>query len=77
LPLNIDVCGYKKRRYDYLQQLATRLAEQVTLRRRSVTLEPMPPDERRIIHLTLADHSDVITCSTGEGKDRKLVISLR
>ena len=77
LPLNIDVCGYKKRRYDYLQQLATRLAEQVTLRRRSVTLEPMPPDERRIIHLTLADHPDVITYSTGEGKDRKLVVSLR
>ncbi len=77
LPLNVDVCGYRKRRYESLQKLALSLAEQVTLRRRSMTMEPMPPDERRIIHLALAAHPDVITCSTGEGEDRKLVISLR
>ncbi len=77
LPLNVDVCGYRKRRYESLQKLALRLAEQVTLRRRSMTMEPMPPDERRIIHLTLADHPDVITYSTGEGEGRKVVISLR
>ncbi|HEY91640.1 MAG TPA: hypothetical protein G4O07_07380, partial [Dehalococcoidia bacterium] len=38
------------------------------------TLEPMPAYERRIIHLALADHPDVITESTGEGDTRKVVI---
>jgi len=77
LPLNIDVCGYKERRRESLQRLALRLAEQVGLRRRAITLEPMPPDERRIVHLALADHPDVVTNSIGEGEDRKVVILLR
>jgi len=77
LPLNIDVCEYKKRRYDSLERLALRLAEQVKLRHRAMTLEPMPPDERRIIHLALANHPDVVTHSVGEGEDRKVVILLK
>lgn len=77
LPLNVDVCGYKKRRCDSLRELALRLAEQVKLRRRSVTLEPMPPAERRVIHLALTNHPDVITHSIGEGISRKIVISLK
>lgn len=77
LPLNVDVCGYKKRRCDSLRELALRLAGQVKLRRRSVTLEPMPPAERRVIHLALTDHPDVTTHSIGEGTSRKIVISLK
>ena len=77
LPLNVDVCGYKKRRCDSLRELALRLAGQVKLRRRSVTLEPMPPAERRVIHLALTNHPDVITHSIGEGTSRKIVISLK
>ncbi len=77
LPLNVDVCGYKKRRCDSLRELALRLAGQVKLRRRSVTLEPMPPAERRVIHLALTNHPDVITHSIGEDTSRKIVISLK
>jgi spoIIIJ-associated protein len=77
LPLNVDVCGYKKRRRDSLQRLALRLAEQVKLQHRAITLEPMPPDERRIVHLALADHAEVVTHSIGEGEDRKVVILLK
>lgn len=77
LPLNVDVCGYKKCRYDSLQALALRLADQVTSRHRAITLEPMPADERRIIHITLTDHPDVVTQSTGEGEGRKVVILLK
>jgi len=77
LPLNVDVCGYRKRRYDSLDELAWRLAEQVTLKRHPINLDPMPPAERRIIHLALTDHSDVVTHSTGEGTDRRVVISLK
>jgi len=74
LPLTIDVGGYKKHRRDSLQKLALYLAEQVKSRRRAMPLEPMPADERRIIHLTLADHPDVTTQSIGDGENRKVVI---
>lgn len=75
VPIVIDVGGYKQRRYEALQALALRVAEQVKAGRRPFTLEPMPAYERRIIHLTLAGHSDVITESVGEGEMRKVVIT--
>jgi len=75
LPLNVDVAGYKRRRRESLQRLALHLAEQVKLRKCAISLEPMPPDERRIIHLALADHPDVTTQSIGDGENRKIVIS--
>ena len=77
LPLRVDVGGYKKRRRDSLQRLALYLAEQVKSRRRAITMEPMPADERRIVHLTLADNPDVTTHSIGESDSRKVVILLR
>jgi spoIIIJ-associated protein len=77
LPLSVDVASYKERRRDSLQRLALYLAEQVKSRRHSITMEPMPADERRIVHLTLADNPDVTTQSIGEGEDRKVVILLR
>ena len=77
IPINVDIAGYKKRRYESLQNLALRLAEQVKRSRRLIMLEPMPADERRIIHLALADHTDVGTQSTGVGDERKVVILLR
>jgi spoIIIJ-associated protein len=77
LPLRVDIGGYKKRRYDSLQKLALYLAEQVKSRRHAITMEPMPADERRIVHLTLADNPDVTTQSIGEGENRKVVILLR
>jgi spoIIIJ-associated protein len=77
LPLRVDVAGYKKRRRDSLQRLALYLAEQVKSKHHAITMEPMPADERRIIHLTLADNPDVTTQSIGEGENRKVVILLK
>lgn len=77
LPLNVDVAGYKRRRQDSLQRLALYLAEQVRSRHRAITMEPMPPAERRVIHLSLADYPDVVTNSIGEGENRKVVILLK
>jgi spoIIIJ-associated protein len=74
-PLFIDIGGYREHRRSSLQQLALHLAEQVKLERRDITLEPMSASERRIIHLTLADHLEVVTHSIGVGEDRKVVIS--
>jgi spoIIIJ-associated protein len=77
VPLAVDVEGYKKRRRDSLQRLALYLAEQVKSKGRAVTMEPMPADERRIVHLALADNPDVTTQSIGAGEDRRVVISLK
>jgi len=53
------------------------MADQVRRSRRPVTLEPMPPNERRIVHLTLANDAEVETSSLGEGENRKVSISLK
>jgi len=75
--VNVDVDWYKKRHYEALKKLSLRLAEQVAKRRRPITMEPMPPDERRIVHITLADDPDVMTQSTGDGDGRRVVIQSR
>lgn len=77
MPVVIDVEGYKQRRYERLQALAWRVAEQVKVREVPFTMEPMLAYERRIIHLALADHPDITTESTGEGEDRRVVIRLK
>ena len=74
VPIVIDIEGYKQRRYQALQIFARRMAEQVKAKEEPFTLEPMSAYERRIIHLALADHPDVITESIGEGEARKVVI---
>jgi spoIIIJ-associated protein len=71
----VDAGGYKAKRSDRLRQLANRMADQAIRQARTVTLEPMPPHERRIIHLTLRKREDVSTKSIGEGKARKVTIS--
>jgi spoIIIJ-associated protein len=75
--VGIDIDGYRRRREESLRSLARRMAERVTSNGQSITLEPMPPNERRIIHLALADHPDVLTVSIGEGESRKVAITPR
>ncbi len=77
LSVVIDVEGYKQRRYQALQALAHRIAEQVKVNKMPFSLEPMPAYERRIIHLTLVDHPDVSTESVGQDEARRVVIAPR
>jgi len=77
VPLTIDVEGYRQRRYRSLRELALRLAQKAASTRQSMTLEPMPADERRIVHLALSVNPDVVTQSVGEGEMRKVVIMPR
>jgi len=72
--LVIDVEGYRERREKQLIQMAKRMADQVAKSGRRQTLEPMPSAERRIIHIALRDHPDVLTESTGEDPHRKVTI---
>ncbi|MCY4464271.1 MAG: Jag N-terminal domain-containing protein [Chloroflexi bacterium] len=70
----IDAEGYKTGRSNRLRGLANRMAKQAVQQGRTITLEPMQPSERRIIHLTLRDREDVNTHSVGEGRGRKVTI---
>ncbi len=73
----VDVNGYRAKRAESLRKLALRMADQVVETGHTASLEPMPPAERRIIHLALRDHPRVTTQSVGEGDRRKVTILLR
>lgn len=70
----VDVAHYKQNRSQKLRELATRMADQAVSEARTVVLEPMPPHERRMIHMALRSREDVSTRSTGEGEGRKVTI---
>ncbi len=70
----VDAGGYKAGRSNRLRGLARRMAKQAVQQGRTITLEPMHPNERRIIHMTLRGRQDVMTQSVGEGKGRKVTI---
>jgi len=72
--ISLDIEHYRRRREDSLTGLAQRMADRVRQSGRSLTLEPMPAGERRIVHLALAEDSAVTTGSVGEGDGRKVVI---
>ena len=72
--LVVDVEGYRTRRERVLNELAKRMAERVQSNRQPITLEAMPPNERRIVHIALRDHPSVTTQSIGEGDHRRVMI---
>ncbi|CCJ34070.1 RNA-binding cell elongation regulator Jag/EloR [Caloramator australicus] len=73
----LDTQNYRKKREETLIRLANRLAYKVKRYNKSITLEPMNPYERRIIHAALQNHPDVTTYSIGEEPFRKVVIDLK
>lgn len=73
----IDAEGYRQKRVKTLEELAMKVAHTVISRRRSITLEPMVPFERRVIHTTLQNNPKVKTESIGVEPYRKVVISLK
>jgi spoIIIJ-associated protein len=70
----LDIEGYRSRRERYLKDTALRAAEKAMRYRESIELDPMIPSERRIVHLTLADHEFVTTHSEGEGDNRRVLV---
>jgi spoIIIJ-associated protein len=75
--VTIDVEHYRHRREEQVVSLARRMADRVRQTRSPITLEPMSPAERRLVHLALADDPELMTNSVGEGESRKVVISPR
>jgi spoIIIJ-associated protein len=72
--VTIDVERYRERRRQYLETLARRLADKAKQTRRPVTLNPMSPRDRRIVHLALQDDTSIVTRSQGDGHFRRLLI---
>lgn len=72
--VSVDVGGYKRRRDERLRQVAQRAAARARKSGTPVELEPMSAAERRIVHVELADDPTVESESTGEGRDRRVVI---
>ena len=77
VPIQVDVEGYRARRGRMLRQLARRMADQAVSTGRRQILEPMPANERRIVHMELHDHPEVTTESIGEEPNRKVTIILK
>ena len=75
--VKVDTENYRERRNKTLENLAKNMAFKVKRTRRSVTLEPMNPYERRVIHSALQNDSYVTTHSEGEEPYRKVVITLK
>jgi spoIIIJ-associated protein len=73
----LDAENYRKRREETLIRLAKKLAKQVMETKESIELEPMSPNERRIIHMALQDHPYVETYSEGEEPNRRVIIALK
>jgi spoIIIJ-associated protein len=71
----VDIAGYRRRREDTLIGLAERTAEKVSRMGHPVSLEPMNPAERRIIHATLQGYPGVTTFSEGEEAERHVVVA--
>lgn len=73
----LDAENFRERRRKTLEDLALRLANRVMKTGKDVLLEPMSPQERKIIHSQLQDHPKVKTLSKGDEPNRRVVISLR
>ena len=72
--LDLDINDYKKKKYEYLKEMARSAADEVFLTKKEKILPSMPAYERRIIHMELAGRGNVTTESMGEEPDRRLII---
>lgn len=73
--LSVNTENYREKRAESLERLARKMAMKVVKSHRSMTLEPMNPYERRIIHAALQDFNGVTTYSTGTEPGRRVVIA--
>lgn len=72
--IDLDINSFKEKRKKYLIEMARKYADEVSLLKREIILEPLSAQERRIIHLELAKRNDVATFSIGQGENRRIVI---
>lgn len=72
--IDLDINNYKEKKIEYLKELARTMADEVALTKKEKVLPPMPAYERRIIHLELANRTDITSQSIDEEPERRIVI---
>ena len=77
VPLQVDVQSYRMRRESEIKKIAHRMAEQAMSTGRKQYLEPMPANERRIVHMELRGYEQLVTESIGEDPNRKVTITVK
>ncbi len=74
LRVRVDVAGYRRRRHEQLRRKAQDLAERAVTNRRDALSEPLPADERRIVHLALTEDPRVETRAVGDGPIKRVAV---
>lgn len=77
LNLSVNINDYREKRESAIHILTDNTVEAVKSTGKAHTLPPMPANERRVVHMHLSDHPDVVTESVGEGRTRSVIISPR
>lgn len=72
--VDVDINGYKKKRAEFLRDMAHSARRRAVERKQPVELEPMNPFDRRVVHTALSEQEDVNTASEGEGGRRRVVV---
>ncbi|MBI2042502.1 MAG: hypothetical protein HYT21_02050 [Candidatus Nealsonbacteria bacterium] len=72
--VDMDINDYKQKKAEYLKEMARLAADDVVLTKKEKELMPMSAYERRIVHMALAERSDIIGESLGEGAQRRIII---
>ncbi len=72
--IDLDINNYKKKKIEYLKEMARTTADEVALTKKEKILAPMPAYERRIIHLAISERSDVVSESIGQEPERRVII---
>ncbi len=75
--VNLDINDYKKKKTEYLKEIAKDLANEVAITKKEKVLVPMSSYERRVVHAELSERSDVITESSGQGFERHIIIKAK
>ena len=75
IELSVDINGYKKERYKKVAAMARRFGKTVLRTKTDLKLDPMPADERKVMHQEIAKMEHLKTESKGEGKNRYMTIS--
>jgi spoIIIJ-associated protein len=73
----VDINGYKNQKIEKLQNLTRKLIDKVRFFEQDVEMPPMDPWERRQVHLLVTEYDDIVSESTGEGRDRRVVLKAK
>jgi spoIIIJ-associated protein len=76
-PVTVDINGYKRRKIDRIKDDAMREIDKVRFEQKEIELSPMNSWERRQVHMLVSEYDDIVSESTGERRERRIVLKLK